>query len=129
MDELLKRSAAGEPFVVLIAQPSHRRLAVEVFAAPRGLVFVDAGWAHPEQTGHPFHYLEGDVQGRDGGPWLVGRGAGAPLLVRLEEGDPLCVAWLDWQAWTRTSEGRSSGPTRERAKALAEHTFRLPLRA
>jgi hypothetical protein len=67
------------------------RVFVDVLVAPGGVVLVDPGWWEPLNPTHPFHLVEGRVEGT--GPWhigglrireLFGRGESDVLRVETE---------------------------------------------
>jgi hypothetical protein len=121
-------SARGRPIVIIPAGTTLRRIAAEVFglADRPGLAFADAGWADPLQTGHPFHVLEGELVGPDGGPWAVGSTPlRRPLLSLLSRKDPLWSSWPAWRRWRKSEDGR--GATRELARRQIMQTFDLEL--
>lgn len=96
------------PLVAEIA-PDNRRIMAHAFVEGDIVVFADIGWDQPAHPGHPFHRLEGQVQGE--GPWRVG----SVDLVEIEHGDPLAEEWNAWLAYRQSTEG--AGATRPAARA------------
>ena len=86
----------------------------ELMSFKEGWVFADIGWAAPLNTSHPFHLLEGEIEGE--GPWTIGKYE----IREIEKDDP---EWTEWNEW-RKIKG-SLDASREQAVNMAEGSLGL----
>jgi len=102
------------PLVLSIPGGGHR-LIDQVFAAPGGIVVVEAGWSDPLRSHHADHFIEGEVFEEPGG-WRIGDF----YLWPLEDDDEehLRVAWIEWE---QIMKGK---PKAARRKAAADYVRR-----
>jgi len=87
---IVKASESGKGLKITdIESTYNRRIAAEIFNAEGGIAYAEAGWP-TNDTGHPYHYIEGEVEGS--GPWVCGR-------FLIEEMTPTDELWQDLLIW------------------------------
>ncbi len=105
--DLFKASHTGTPLRITINLDGdiHHRIAAEIFEVDGGFVFADIGW-RDNDSGHPFHFVEGDIEGSD--PWSCG-GTIVESITTIDR---------EYDEWQRWAEYKSRDTRNSRENAL-----------
>lgn len=120
MGSLEKLLATRAPLGIRGGRIPRPRLVGDGFLLPgnTGFIWLDAGWAHPLNSGRSWHRVDGAVVGS--GPWKIGD-SGSELFLLTPADSDLVEDWEIWSEFLRSERGLEC--TRARAREFLSEIY------